>query len=484
MPVSPSTKNAIKVAVSVVLAISLALWFQWDKPYWSVISIIAMAVNETYGHALRKGRNRVLGTLLGMGYAAFLIGCFSQDPLLFIVFYTLFLAYCVFMAGNQRYGYMFTIAFVVCAIIASIGGFDSTNTFNIAVLRIQETLLGVVVYSLVFRLLWPQETESHFFSTLNNVVTDLNSSYYTLLDNKKLDNKSLDTSTISNVQTKIYKLQELLSLPLTGSHQLQHQHRKWRFFVSVCQRVQSHIEHLSQGQNTESEQSQTAYSEKDLRTLASVLLLLDKATTGDGGNNGNSHKALRLYIQEHAAKLKAPLQENPSTTASLTQQPMLSNETKARLRNAFKAVCILLTCMGLWIFIPLPGGTIFPMIASVFANVIVSMPDSMIKQAFWGTLGWGAAILIQYTLVMPGFTELWQLAGFYGVNIFIIWKLCESPSLGIQKVLGGNLLVVLTMSALQSTPSFSIETPLLMLVNVMICMAVIRFYTGLFASPS
>ncbi|MGF1692275.1 FUSC family protein [Photobacterium kagoshimensis] len=473
MHISPSTKNAIKVALSVVLAICLALWLQWDKPYWSVISIIAMAANETYGHAFRKGQNRVLGTLLGMGYAIFLIGCFSQDPLLFISFYTLFLAYCVFMASNQRYGYMFTIAFVVCAIIASIGGFDSTNTFNIAALRIQETLLGVVVYSIVFRLVWPQETESHFFSTLKQVVTKLNTSYSALLNNE-----SLDLTINDNVQTQIYKLQELLSLPLTGSHQLQHQHKQWRFLVGVCQRVQAHVDYLDQ-QKEAFEGNNAADVEKALCTLATVLPLLDKAIA----NDRNSHKRLRLFMQEHAVELKVPLAISSPRLSKPIEQPILTQATKARLRNALKAVCILLTCFALWIFIPLPGGAIFPMLASVFANVIVTMPDSIVKQAFWGTLGWGAVILLQYTFIMPSFTELWQLAGFYGINFIIIWKLCESPSLGIQKVLGGNLLVVLTMSALQATPSYGIETPLLMLVNVMICMAVIRFYTGLFSSP-
>lgn len=473
MRISSSTKNAIKVAISVVLAICLALWFQWDKPYWSVISIIAMAANETYGHALRKGRNRVLGTLLGMGYALFLIGCFSQNPLLFILFYTLFLAYCVFMAGNQRYGYMFTIAFVVCAIIASIGGFDSTNTFNIAVLRIQETLLGVVVYSIVFRILWPQETEYHFFMALKKVVVELNRRYCTLLDN---NSRKVDCS--NSVQPQIYKLQELLSLPLTGSHQLQHQHKQWRLLVGVCQRVQAHIDYLEQ-QNGLLESNNATDVEKALCTLATVLPLLDKAIT----NDRNSHKRLRLFMQEHSVELKVPLEIQPPLFDNAIKQRRLSQETKIRLRNALKAVCILLTCFALWIFIPLPGGAIFPMLASVFANVIVTMPDSIVKQAFWGTLGWGAAILLQYTFIMPSFTELWQLAGFYGINFIIIWKLCESPSLGIQKVLGGNLLVVLTMSALQTTPSYSIETPLIMLVNVMICMAVIRFYTGLFSSP-
>ncbi|MFS1456420.1 FUSC family protein [Vibrio splendidus] len=66
-----STKEAIKAAFSIVIAICLALWFQWEKPYWAAIAVAVMALNESFAHSINKGHNRLMGTLLGIGYAFF-----------------------------------------------------------------------------------------------------------------------------------------------------------------------------------------------------------------------------------------------------------------------------------------------------------------------------------------------------------------------------------------------------------------------------
>lgn len=81
-----STKEAIKAALSIVIAICLALWFQWEKPYWAAIAVAVMALNESFAHSINKGHNRLVGTLLGIGYAFFLITAFSQDRFLFLTF--------------------------------------------------------------------------------------------------------------------------------------------------------------------------------------------------------------------------------------------------------------------------------------------------------------------------------------------------------------------------------------------------------------
>ncbi|TON15083.1 FUSC family protein, partial [Vibrio parahaemolyticus] len=105
---SSSTKEAIKAALSIVVAICLALWFQWEKPYWAAIAVAVMALNESFAHSIHKGHNRVWGTLIGIAYALFLIGTFPQDPFLFLSFLTLFLGLCVFMSSDEKYGYIFS----------------------------------------------------------------------------------------------------------------------------------------------------------------------------------------------------------------------------------------------------------------------------------------------------------------------------------------------------------------------------------------
>lgn len=87
--------------------------------------------------------------------------------------------------------------------------------------------------------------------------------------------------------------------------------------------------------------------------------------------------------------------------------------------------------------------------------------------------------MLQYSLIMPSFTELWQLLAFYFINIVAIWKVFDTVRLGIFRVLGVNLLLVLSSSALNLTPYFNIEIPLMMLVYVLIILAIAKLVSDL-----
>jgi hypothetical protein len=50
----------------------------------------------------------------------------------------------------------------------------------------------------------------------------------------------------------------------------------------------------------------------------------------------------------------------------------------------------------------------------------------------------------------------------------------------VHRILGVNLLVVLTSGALNLTPVYRIETPLLMLVNILIILMIAKVFTDLF----
>ena len=120
------------------------------------------------------------------------------------------------------------------------------------------------------------------------------------------------------------------------------------------------------------------------------------------------------------------------------------------------------------------------MIAGVFSAMLPTMPPTVIKDAFYGVLGTGTVILLQYIFVMPLLTELWELGLFYFINIVVIWQVFASPKLMIHRILGINLLVVLTSGALNLTPVYRIETPLLMLVNIMLILMIAKLFTDLF----
>ncbi|MEZ9290293.1 fusaric acid resistance protein [Vibrio lentus] len=445
-----STKEAIKAALSIVIAICLALWFQWEKPYWAAIAVAVMALNESFAHSINKGHNRLMGTLLGTGYAFFLIAMFSQDRFLFLTFFTLFLGICIFMSSDEKYGYVFSIGFAVCSIIACMGGFDSQVTFYFAVLRIQETLLGVITFSIVYRLIWPVNTEQNF-------VQRFEASRETLLTAMR-NTDNLDIEALESNSANIDKLYQLLDLPLNGSYHLKENIQDWRLRIHEMAHIQVRLLELASDELTQAIDwiALTQKMEK-LELIAPHQSLIGDVSYVVGKNQGVSwHHEHRTFVQH--------LNEDG--------------------RKVLQGVSMFVTSLLVWIYLPVPGGFIFPMIAGVFSSMLPTMPPSVIKDAFFGVIGTGTIILLQYIFIMPMMSELWQLALFYFVNSVVIWKVFATPKLMIHRILGINLLVVLTSGALNLTPIYQIETPLLMLTTILIVLMIAKLFTDLFRVKS
>ncbi|MCZ4339070.1 FUSC family protein [Shewanella colwelliana] len=457
---SSTMKEAIKISLAVGVSIALALFFQWDKPYWAAITVIAISATETFGHGIQQGKLRILGTVVGILFALLLISLFSQDRLLFIVFFQLFLGICVFFSGNKRYGYAFTMAFAVFSIVAMMGSANGTASFDIAILRIQETMLGVLVYSAVYRFLWPSSTESLFFDSLQTVTTQFDlvtpAIEKALLDESKIDRES----EIFDSQRHINKMRELLTLPAASNYRLRHEKAKWRTIIDACDGIQAHITQLAKDCN----EGERQVIEKSLSHLKYEMGLLTAAINDDA----EKLHVLALYWSKYV---------NSQVTVVNKQNNV--NQFRLQLNYAFTAMAISSTCFGLWIYFAIPGGPMFPLIGAALANVAVQMPDSLIRQAKLACLAWGVLFLAEYCLVLTALTELWQLIAFYMVNMLLIYGVCGKPSLAVQRILGGNLLLIMTMNALHNTPQFEIITPLFMLTMIVISLSVARFYTRL-----
>ncbi|WP_210472786.1 FUSC family protein [Vibrio crassostreae] len=441
-----STKEAIKVALSVVIAICLALWFQWEKPYWAAIAVAVVALNESFAHSIQKGYNRLTGTLLGTGYAFFLIAMFSQDSFLFLTFFALFLAICIFMSSNEKYGYLFSIAFVVCAVISCMGGLDNQNTFHFAVLRLQETVLGIITFSIVFRLVWPVDTEQNFLQRFET-------SKVTLIDAMK-NQETLNLAALESNAINLNKLHQQLNLPLTGSYNLKKNRQHWTLRVDEMAYLQAELLKLE--------------SKPDQETI-------DWSTVLTNLENFDALKPTQSFINESNVIIESKnkaywRREHRTFTEHLTEDA----------RKVLQGLSMFITSLLVWIYLPVPGGYVFPMIAGVFSAVLPTMPPRIVKDAFFGSLGFGTVVLLQYVFIMPLMSELWQLALFYFINVAVIWKVFSLAHLMIQRVLGINLLVVLTSGALNLTPTYRIETPLLMLVNLFVVLMVAKLFTDIF----
>ena len=156
---STRAKESIKTGLAMVVAIGISLRMGFENPFWAGFAV-SMVSMDTAGQSLNKAALRSSGTLVGALAALAFIGLFPQQRWAMVLALTPFVGFCTYMlAGKKRQYFWFVTAFV-CLLITIKGGPDSQNAFQVAVARLEEMALGILVYSLVSVFLWPRSSRS------------------------------------------------------------------------------------------------------------------------------------------------------------------------------------------------------------------------------------------------------------------------------------------------------------------------------------
>ena len=158
---STRTKEAIKTGLAMTVAYGIALSMDWEKPYWAGFAV-AMISLATAGQSLNKGALRMAGTLVTTIVALTFIALFAQDRWPFMLSLSAYVGFCTYMMGGKKHQYFWHVCGFVCVVICMSAGPNSTRAFETAMLRAQETGLGILVYSLISIFLWPVTSRADF----------------------------------------------------------------------------------------------------------------------------------------------------------------------------------------------------------------------------------------------------------------------------------------------------------------------------------
>ncbi|WP_299686258.1 FUSC family protein [uncultured Vibrio sp.] len=457
---STPTKDALKVALAFCLAIFLALYFNFEKPYWAAMVVNVLAITDTLTAGKKKGALRLLGTLCGAFVALWLIAVFGQDRYYFLASAVLLLAICIYMGSDPVIGYAYTMGFMVCILLAISGSFDGVATFNIAVLRLQETLLGFVVYTTIYSMVWPEDDDTRFNNEVSVVLKAMSPLIHSLAYNNAVQRFQLHASCELNIESPTFKaLNDLMRLPdlrgrMPARKQWKHQQQTQAIWVAKQLLQNAHEQGLSHN---------------DFSILNQAMAFIE-ASSVNIDNKPPFPEAVKQFYQDNFKK-------------KLLFSRLLDNNQQ-RLRNTLVGTMSFISAILIWIYLPITSGSLFIIDSAICAVVLSNMPKQMIKHWTIGYLAFGSLFLIQYVLLLPSMTEIWQLMAFYFVNVFALYRLFAGNQWIVYRILGGNLLVMITMSATQLVPVYDITTPLNLLVYMMIALAFIRFYTRLIPRKS
>ncbi|HIF9195200.1 TPA: FUSC family protein [Photobacterium damselae] len=521
----------LKVASALTLAIVIALAFGWNKPYWAAFAVIVMAATETNGHSLKKGRLRLLGTCAGVIIAFILVGLFGQQPLAFLVVYSPIIAVCIYQQSNPQNGYAWTMGLMVSCVIIVMGKMTSEQTFTIAALRLQETILGVLCFSFVFSIFSPVSSRITLLNTLkNNAETKLDKIEQAI--NSLQENNTLSKNVSWGDGLKyLARIDDLLQAAKSDSYQVSSEFTIWE---SIREQQNQWIllsGHLSEAINlintpfTQEQkedlieiltQLKTRYSnsitlleytvEHPHSTMDELRQYLNNTTAKSSytftlesllDNCNSQHGALRMLaenllkmdtLQEQMYQnlIQAIINDKPSKAhpKKPTKSSVLTlTFDSERLINVLKILIIFWISVALWVYVPMQGGAMIVMLSLIFGSVALSLPFVSPRYILLHMICWAALALLQYTFILPHLSHLWQLGLFYFINVFSLWFYFNQPQQIFHRLLGCQTLMLMTTSAIQLTPSYNIETSLLTITLLSIALLIIFWiYNGIFSS--
>ncbi|GHC09137.1 FUSC family protein [Cerasicoccus arenae] len=147
--------TSFKTALAVVIALGIAMKLNWQRPYWTGITVFITFLPYV-GAAFEKSVLRVLGTVIAGLTAYAFTDWFEQDQVMMSIALFLFLVFAGYGAIGKTYPYFFLIGGITICIIMGQTVVNPGEIWDLVLYRTLEIALGVVVALIVNNLLFPQ----------------------------------------------------------------------------------------------------------------------------------------------------------------------------------------------------------------------------------------------------------------------------------------------------------------------------------------
>ena len=153
---SQSMRQAIKLALSLVLFYAWGLWTNQDFFDYGALAILLCSMG-TRGATLQKGIARLIGTTFGVVVGLIILALFNHDRWATMLAFSCYLAFVAYFMQGSRNDYAWYVAAFVPLVVWGDNFPNFGNAFHFAAFRWLETTVGVLLYTVVDMLLWPRQ---------------------------------------------------------------------------------------------------------------------------------------------------------------------------------------------------------------------------------------------------------------------------------------------------------------------------------------
>ena len=488
MTLSTRTKEAIKTGLAMAIAYGIALQMDWDRPYWAAFAVAFISL-PTAGQSLHKGVLRMLGTLVAGVAALTLIALFPQQRWWFMVFLSVYIGFCTYrMTGNKNQYFYHVMAFV-CVIICFDGGANSQNAFQTAMARIQQTGMGIMVYTLVSVFLWPRTTAGALNEASRQLVAvqrGLFETYRARMTGKGPGAES--RSERMQEEQLLARLAQTLDGAEVDSYEVWAARHHWQRFLGDAKALSEILERWRESfsqidalnlnkllPNLEAvcaelkvrfEQIEGMLAGKaPEQTLHPIALSIDKAELAARSHFERGALAvtkIQLNRLEVLSRSQFDCVQDIKGFSRQFSKPSPGEAPRDGLAldpDRIGAVLRVLSCMWLafliWVYVDPPGHTGFVVMAVSLGIGLARFPQLPVSKTFLPALLSCAFAGVVYIFVMPHLSGYLQLGLMIFAVTFGIGYLFHTPQQGLSRAFGLALFAVLTSIANQQTYNFA-----------------------------
>ncbi len=170
-------KHSLKTALAAVIAIILAMYFRWEKPYWSGITVLVVML-PYIGASLEKSLLRLAGTWSGALAGILVTVAFVQSPLPCTIALAVLILVFIYLS-RSNYAVVMGVGTMVIIVFAGLE--EPSRIWEIGCYRCAEITLGVVVALFVNLIIWPRRASDTLSRAFQDILLDLREYYSALV---------------------------------------------------------------------------------------------------------------------------------------------------------------------------------------------------------------------------------------------------------------------------------------------------------------
>ncbi|WP_025732568.1 FUSC family protein [Carnimonas nigrificans] len=178
IPELSAIQFAIKAVVAMSAALYIAIYLDFDRPYWTLISAVFLQIRPQSGQVIEKGLFQISGTILGGLLGLTMLGIYIQIPPLALACMGLMVfAFSTLSSMTHNFNVTYFCAMsaitmnLVVLISLSGGDVNSNHVFEVAIQRVSEISIGAVCATLASMLMWPQHVERLITAHARDVIS-------------------------------------------------------------------------------------------------------------------------------------------------------------------------------------------------------------------------------------------------------------------------------------------------------------------------